>query len=219
MKSYPIMLDIRDKKVIVVGGGRIAYRKIINLVQSGAQITVISPEIDRNIVELIIANQIVWRKKRFERADLDYAFIVIAATDNEQVNEYVALSVGTNQLVNVVDNPALSTFHVPAKLTRGDLTISVATGGSSPTLAKVIRDELAEVYDDSYRSYLEFLFQSRLRIKRANLSSTTRMYLLKVITDEAYRRSTHIQQAFLEMMEDYSEACQLSEGGGETCES
>lgn len=202
MKSYPIMLDIGGKTVVVVGGGRIAYRKIINLLQSGAQITVISPEIDKKIVELIIANQIIWRKKRFERADLDEAFLVIAATDNEQVNECVALSAGPHQLVNVVDNQAISTFHVPAKLTRGNLTISVATDGASPTLAKVIRDELAEVYDDSYEKYLEFLSQARLKINHTDLSSETKIDLLKTIINEEYRKSTYMQRAFLEMIED-----------------
>lgn len=207
MKSYPVMLDINEKQAVVVGGGRIAYRKVIGLLQAGATITVISPEINQKIEALVAANQIIWHQKVFERADLDFAFIVIAATDSEQVNKHVALSVAAHQLVNVVDNQALSTFHVPAKLTRGSLTISVATGGASPILAKVIRDELAGVYDDSYGNYLEFLSQARLKITHTNLSSETKTDLLKTITDEKYRKSTYIQQAFLEMMEarDFNE--------------
>ena len=165
MKSYPIMLDLTNKAVVVIGGGRIAYRKIVGLLQAGAKITVISPEINPKIEELIIAERITWHKKEFEQDDLDSAFIVIAATDNHLVNNQVALSAGVHQLVNVVDDQSLSNFHVPAKLTRGNLTISVATGGASPTLAKVIRDEFAEVYDDSYEDYLVFLRQVTIKIK------------------------------------------------------
>lgn len=205
MKSYPIMLDLTNKQVVIIGGGRIAYRKIIGLLQAGAKITVISPEINQNIEELFIAERITWHKKEFEQADLDIAFIVIAATDNPLVNNQVALSVGVHQLVNVVDDQSLSNFHVPAKLTRGNLTISVATGGASPTLAKVIRDELAEVYDDSYKDYLVFLAKSRLNIKHTNLDTMTKKYLLKIITGEKYRCSTYMQQAFLEMVDNYKE--------------
>ena len=205
MKSYPIMLNIQDKKVVIVGGGRIAYRKIVNLLHAGARITVISPAVHIKIEKLITENRILWKKKAFEADDLACAFIVIAATNNEKVNAHVASSTGANQLVNVVDNQEISTFHVPAKLTRGDLTISIATSGASPTLAKVIRDELALVYDNSYERYLEFLSQSRAMVKNSNCNPATKMQLLKVITGKAYRESVQLQQAFLETMENFEE--------------
>ena len=203
MKSYPIMLNIQDKKVVIVGGGRIAYRKIVNLLQAGARITVISPMVHIKIEKLITGNRIIWKKKGFEPDDLECAFIVIAATNNEKVNAHVASSAGAYQLVNVVDNQEISTFHVPAKLTRGDLTISVATSGASPTLAKVIRDELALIYDNSYERYLEFLSQSRIMVKNSDCNPATKIRLLKVITGKAYRESVQMQQAFLEIIEDY----------------
>lgn len=205
MKSYPIMLNIQDKKVVIVGGGRIAYRKIVNLLQAGARITVISPAVHIKIEKLITENRIIWKKKAFESDDLECAFIVIAATNNEKVNAHVASSAGANQLVNIVDNQEISTFHVPAKLTRGDLTISIATSGASPTLAKVIRDELALVYDNSYERYLEFLSQSRVMVKNSNCNPATKIQLLKVITGKAYRESVHMQQAFLEAIENFEE--------------
>lgn len=205
MKSYPIMLNIQDKKVVIVGGGRIAYRKIVSLLEAGAQITVISPMIHIKIEKLIAENRILWKKKVFEPDDLECAFIVIAATNNEKVNAHVASSVSAYQLVNVVDNQEISTFHVPAKLTRGDLTISVATSGASPTLAKVIRDELALIYDNSYERYLEFLSQARIMVKNSDCNPATKIQLLKVITGKAYRESVQMQQAFLEIIGDYKE--------------
>jgi len=203
MKSYPIMLNIEDKAVVVVGGGLIAYRKIDGLLQAGAYVTVISPVIHSEIEQLFVENKIAWKNKLFEPDDLDSALIVIAATNNEMVNTFVASSAGKYQLVNIVDNPELSTFHVPAKLTRGDLTISVATGGASPTLSKSIRDELAVIYEDSYGDYLKFLTLSREKVKHSMLDQTIKTKLLKAITNDTYRKSINMQNAFLELIAGY----------------
>ncbi|MER2090818.1 MAG: NAD(P)-binding protein [Sporosarcina sp.] len=204
MDGYPIMLNLKNKEAVVVGGGQIAYRKIAGLLQSGACVTVISPVIQLKIEELLSDNRIAWRNKIFEPEDLDSAWIVIAATNNEKVNEFVALSAGNYQLVNVVDNQEISTFHVPAKLTRGDLTISVATGGASPTLAKVIRDELAAIYDESYEEYLEFLALARVKVKHSILNQKIKTKLLKEITNVSYRQSNEKQQAFLETIKGFA---------------
>ncbi|MET3656836.1 precorrin-2 dehydrogenase/sirohydrochlorin ferrochelatase family protein [Sporosarcina psychrophila] len=203
MKSYPIMLNIEGKAVVVVGGGLIAYRKITGLLQAGAYITVISPVIHSKIEQLFIENKISWKNKLFEPVDLDSALIVIAATNSEIMNTFVASSAGKHQLVNIVDNPELSTFHVPAKLTRGDLTISVATGGGSPTLSKSIRDELAVIYDDTYGDYLEFLTLSREKVKHSIFDQTIKTKLLKAITNDTYRQSNNMQNAFLELISGY----------------
>jgi len=205
MKSYPIMLNIKDKAVVVVGGGLIAYRKITGLLQAGAYITVISPVIHSKIEQLFIENKISWKNKLFEPDDLDSALIVIAATNSEIVNTLVASSAGKHQLVNIVDNPELSTFHVPAKLTRGDLTISVATSGASPTLSKSIRDELAVIYDDTYSDYLEFLTLSREKVKHSMFDQKIKTKLLKAITNDTYRQSNNMQNAFLELISGYQD--------------
>ena len=205
MKSYPIMLNIEAKAVVVVGGGLIAHRKIVGLLQAGAYVTVVSPMIHSKIEQLFIENKIVWKNKLFEPNDLDSAMIVIAATNNEAVNTFVASSAGQHQLVNIVDNPEVSTFHVPAKLTRGNLTISVATGGASPTLSKSICDELAVIYDESYGDYIEFLKLSREKVKHSMLDQTIKTKLLKAITNESYRQSNKMQNAFLGIIDGYKE--------------
>ena len=110
-----------------------------------------------------------------------------------------------HQLVNVVDNPELSNFHVPAKLTRGDLTISVATGGASPTLAKVIRDELSSVYDDSYAEYFSaFLAEVREKVRNSPLDRATKMQYLKEVTNVTYRHSIEAQTDFLEIIDGFA---------------
>ena len=203
MESYPAMLNLKNTMAIVVGGGQIAYRKIMGLLQAGACVTVISPEIHAEIEKLLAEKQITWRKKVFEASDLDSAWIIIAATNHQHINEDVALAAQPHQLINIVDNPERSNFHVPAKLTRGNLTISVATGGASPILAKVIRDELAVIYDDSYAGYLEFLAVSRERIKQTFLDWKTKRQLLKDITEKPYRQSIEKQRAFLDLMDAF----------------
>lgn len=203
METYPIMINMKDKIVVVVGGGRIAYRKLKGLLQAGAQITVVSPFIHVEIEKLLTTNQITWKNKLFEPADLDGALFVIAATDDKKVNEHVALSARNNQLVNIVDNLEISHFHIPARLQKGDLTISVSTNGASPILAKVIRNELARIYDESYEDYLKFLAISRERIKHFYLNQETKIQILKKITTPTYRKSKDKQKKFLEMIASY----------------
>lgn len=204
MEAYPIMLNIKNQEVVVVGGGTIAYRKIIGLVQAGASVTVISPVIDGKIEKLRTEYNIEWKNKEFEPGDIASALVVIAATNSKIVNELVALSAGKHQLVNIVDNPEYSNFHVPAKLTRGDLTISVATGGASPTLAKVIRDELSSVYDDSYGDYLIFLAEVREKVRNAPLDRATKMQYLKEVTNVSYRHSIEEQQDFIAKIDSFA---------------
>lgn len=198
--TYPIMMNMKDKVVVVVGGGQVAYRKLIGMLQAGAHITVISPMIHMEIQKLLIANQLTWKNKLFEPADLDGSLLIIAATDDKKVNEYVALSARNDQFVNVVDNQEISNFHIPAKLQRGDLTISVATGGASPILARVIRNELATIYDESYEDYLEFLAIARKQVKHLHFSQDDKIQLLKEITDKSYRQSRSMQKEFLTML-------------------
>ncbi|MFJ7935861.1 NAD(P)-dependent oxidoreductase [Sporosarcina sp. NPDC096371] len=208
MGAYPIMLNMKNKAAVVVGGGTIAYRKALGLLQAGAAVTVISPVIHSKMEVLFKNDQITWKNKVFEPQDLKLALLVIAATNQSHVNELVASSAGDHQLVNVVDNQGLSDFQVPAKLEQGRLTIAVATNGASPTLATVIRDELAEKYDDSYKAYLSFLALARDQVKNVAADEHMKLCLLKVITGESYRQSHKMQQAFLEMIGDFEKKSQ-----------
>lgn len=197
MHAYPVMLNIKGKTAVVVGGGHIAYRKILSLLEAGAHVTVVSPALHVKVEKLVVENEVTWKNKVFESSDLDSAWIVIAATDKKEVNEFIALSTSDFQLLNVVDDPQLSNFHVPAKVSRGDLTIAVATSGSSPALAKVIRDEIATIYDESYEEYLMFLALSREKIKQLDVNRQKKEQLLKEITEKEYRKSKEKQAGFL----------------------
>lgn len=203
MEAYPIMLSMKGKEAVVVGGGAIAYRKLIGLLEAGALVTVISPQLHEKIEKLYNESRIYWKKKEFEPTDIASAWLIIAATNSHVVNELVAVSARKHQLVNIVDNAEISNFHVPAKLTRGELTISVATGGASPILAKTIRDELSVVYDDSYTDYVQFLAEVREKIKHTTLDQATKMQYLKEVINDTFRQSNEKQKNFIEKIDRF----------------
>ncbi|RWR12540.1 NAD(P)-binding protein [Siminovitchia fortis] len=199
METYPVMLNLYGRKAVIAGGGKIAYRKTIGLLKAGAKITIISPDLYSEFNNLLESGQVEWKQKEVEANDLKGALIVIAATDNKSVNRKISGLVSPHQLVNVVDDSRLGNFHVPAKVTRGKLTIAVGTDGASPILAQKIRDEIADVYDESYRDYLLFLEKAREKIYTKKRHITLRGQLLKEITQKEYR-TTENQQKFLERM-------------------
>ncbi len=164
---YPVNLKIKNKKCVVVGGGKVAERKIKFLLEKGALVTVISPKITSLLEELWRATKVNYLPVVYSPSSLKNAFLVIAATDDRAINSRVAEN--ANQLgilVNVVDSPAESSFIMPAILSRGDLTIAISTAGKSPALARKIKEDLALMYSDEYGDLIEILAQARERIKR-----------------------------------------------------
>jgi|SRR5690625_2006089 len=200
MLTYPVMLNIKHKHALVVGGGRIGYRRIIGLLKAGAHVTVVSPVLHPKVEKLVADNHIVWQEKTFTPRDLALAWIVVAATNDPVVNEFIASSAHDTQLVNIVDQPEGSQFHVPATVTRGGLAISVSTGGASPTLANMICEELRTKYDSSYESYIKFLALSRQKIKQLDLAEQKKAQLLREVTREEYRISSDKQMEFLKRL-------------------
>jgi precorrin-2 dehydrogenase / sirohydrochlorin ferrochelatase len=158
---YPIMLQLNGKKVVVVGGGRVAERKVTSLLETGAQISVISPDATELLRAKAIEGKLNWQSRPFEKADLKDAFMIFAATNDSKLNQAVKQAAEPRQLIAIADDTEGSDFHVPAYLQRGRLTIAVSTGGASPILAKQIRDQLEEQFDPSYEEYLEFLYDKR----------------------------------------------------------
>lgn len=162
---YSIALNLEGAPCLVVGGGTVALRKIEALIESGATVKVVSPHVAPEIEALqkvkgVEAIEIARRKFRIE--DLRGMFLVISATDDRDVNELVAREArGQGTLVNVVDVPELCNFYVNAQVRRGDLTISVSTGGASPALAGKIRKDLERVYGEEYADFLLLMREYR----------------------------------------------------------
>jgi siroheme synthase-like protein len=166
---YPIMLNIKGDKCIVIGGGQVALRKVKILLECGAKVTVISPTLHRDLVRLAQDKAIRLIKQDYEPEDLDGAVVVIAATDAKEINRSVAHEAKKRGvLVNVVDDPGESDFIVPSFLRRGDLTVAISTGGGSPALAKKIRKNLEQLLGEEYALLLDLIKEVRSDLKRKN---------------------------------------------------
>ncbi|RNC72294.1 MAG: bifunctional precorrin-2 dehydrogenase/sirohydrochlorin ferrochelatase [Desulfuromonadales bacterium] len=171
MDHLPINLFIRGHAVVIVGGGSVAARKCLPLLEGGARITVIAPDIDARLAELRDTGRIAHLPRSYRRDDLAGAFLVLAATDNRDVNRAVAMeALSRSILVEVADAPEEGNVTSPAMHRQGALTIAVSTAGRSPALARTIRDELAERYGPEYATALAILgtVREKLLTVRAN---------------------------------------------------
>lgn len=156
MSYYPILLDLKGRLAVVVGGGQIAEGKIKSLLEAGACVTVVAPELTPTVREWVDAGQVTHHAREYQLGDLTGAFIVICATDDRAVNERVwAEGTANNQLVNVVDDVPHCNFIAPSIMRRGDLTITVSTNGKAPTLAVRIRERLERLIGDEYAQFLQ----------------------------------------------------------------
>ncbi len=166
MRYYPIYLDIKGRDVLVVGGGAIAEGKAIQLVEAGARVTVVSPELTEALRAAVVRGEIAHLSGSFIEEDLNGVFLVISATGDRKVNEKVAKAARERGLLlNVVDKPDLCNFITPALVTRGELQISVSTGGGSPTLTQRVKREVAALIGEDYGVLLELAAEMRAEAK------------------------------------------------------
>ncbi|WP_423408613.1 bifunctional precorrin-2 dehydrogenase/sirohydrochlorin ferrochelatase [Heyndrickxia sp. MSNUG] len=202
---YAINLELRGRKAVVVGGGKVAERKAAGLLEEGADVTVVSPTLTYGLLKLAEAGRLSWLKKTFSPEDLKEAFLIFAATDSREVNFAVKVSATPSQLVNIADDPALSDFQVPSMVKRGKLSIAVSTSGASPILAKKIRSQLEETFDERYEAYMEFLFSCRKAILAEVKDETKKKQLLAVITEGSFLSDKERKERFAKMLKEASE--------------
>ena len=168
---YPVMLDIRDRSAIVVGGDRVAAEKAAGLAASGAHVSVISPVFCHELLLQAEQKQVILRPKAYEPGDLAGAFVVIAATKDPQLVQSIwAETQERGQLVNIVDIPAYCSFIMPSVLRREQLIIAVSTEGASPGLAKRIRHSLEEIFPPAYGAYLRLAALARTQLREHGVS-------------------------------------------------
>lgn len=165
MKTYPLFALLEDRACLVVGGGAVGERKVEDLLRAGAKVTVVSREITPRLADLAAAGRIVFIQGDFDPRYLEGVTLVVGATDDQEVNRRVSLAAQARGLfVNIVDEPDLCTFIVPAQVRRGPLTIAVSTGGASPALARQLREELEQRFGEDYGRYLRVLKTVRDRV-------------------------------------------------------
>ncbi|MBS3976233.1 MAG: bifunctional precorrin-2 dehydrogenase/sirohydrochlorin ferrochelatase [Syntrophomonadaceae bacterium] len=203
---YPVTLELVDKECLVVGGGVVAERKVLSLLECGAIITVVSPAITTMLRKLADTSLIKYKDGCYSKDDLLNKLLVICATNNQVVNQQVAQDCkGIGIWVNVVDQPELCTFHVPAVMRRGMMSISVSTSGASPLLAAKIRKQLEQDFGQEYEILLQIMVEVRKEVNQKNIDPIKRYQIYSKILNSNIMQL--IKQGKTEKVKELIAAC------------
>ncbi len=158
MRYYPVNLDIQNRKCLVVGGGSVGTRKVMTLLECGAVVTVVSYDVAEELLELAGKKMIELKRRPYESSDIDGMFLVIGATDNEELNRQINKDAEhQNKLCNIADRPEVCNFILPSIVNRGNLVIAISTSGKSPAFAKKMRQDLEKEFGEEYDEFLQLM--------------------------------------------------------------
>jgi precorrin-2 dehydrogenase/sirohydrochlorin ferrochelatase len=185
---------MQARQTVVIGGGQVAARKVDGLLAADAQVKVISPVLVPELQLLSDSGVITFIQRSYQDGDLEDAFLVVAATDEVTVNHAVwAEAMKRGCLINVVDDPEHSTFILPAVLQRGEMSLTISTGGGSPALARRLRERLEDIIGPEYGTLTELMTELRPELMasfppgKARLQAALRIVdsnILQVIQDQ-----------------------------------
>jgi precorrin-2 dehydrogenase / sirohydrochlorin ferrochelatase len=189
----PLFIDLKGKKVVIAGGGRIAARKARVLEEEGALITFIAPSFSEEAVAIAAGKGYTLIERKADAADFADAFLAILATNDRSANEALQKSLPANQLVCVVDEFETGNVTFPARVRRGGLQIAVTSGGTSPKLTRKLKKEFEELFDETWTVYTEFLGSCRSEIKRLDLTAEEKDRLLWSLLEDDCRLNRSVQ--------------------------
>jgi precorrin-2 dehydrogenase/sirohydrochlorin ferrochelatase len=165
MRYYPVHLDVSGRSCLVVGGGAVGARKAGTLCDCGAAVTVVSPEATEALRRLAEGGRIELRQRDYASEDLAGMFLVIGATDDEELNRRISRDAESRRILcNIADRPEACSFILPSIVTQGDLVLTISTAGKSPALAKRLRQELERQFGVEYAVLLELMGAIRRRL-------------------------------------------------------
>lgn len=160
--GYPVMLEVRGRRCVVIGGGSVGEGKVRGLVSAGAHVILISPEVSPGLKELAELGVVSVVRRPYRNGDLSGAFLAIAATDDEVINAEIHREAEREGvLLNAVDDVRHCHFAVPSIVRRGDLVVTVSTGGRAPALAKKLRRDLGREFGEEYAALVDLLADAR----------------------------------------------------------
>ena len=188
MKFYPLNLDVEKKSCAVVGGGEVALRKIRGLLAAGANVKVISPEVCAEVEELSGRGEISLTRENFSEEMLGDEIILIAATNDPEINRRAAQAARAKKiLVNVVEG-AGGNFNVPSTIRRGELLLTISTGANSPAFSKFLRQMLEAELGENFGAGLEKISARREEIKKLLPNPRARkIFWQKILTQETWQ--------------------------------
>lgn len=192
MACFPICIDIENKKCLVVGGGLVAERKIKQLIEFGAEVTVVAENVCQQVRLLGEQGAVYIFLRSFEETDVDDMCLVVAATDDMEVNRKVSYACNNRKIpVNVVDRKDLCSFYFPAIIKDEELVVSVSTGGTSPLLASELKEKLEELLlgggTSNYGRAAVIMGKYREYIKDKVKDETIRRRIYKILLDKALK--------------------------------
>ncbi|WMS88778.1 siroheme synthase CysG [Pleionea litopenaei] len=207
MNFFPIFTQLRGRKVLIVGAGEVAVRKLSLVYQAGAEVIVVAPELGSSLVAFV--NRVNHQRlsiieREYQSDDLNDVHLVIAATANAQVNQQVFNDAEERKLfVNVVDNSPLCSFITPAIVDRSPLTIAISSGGEAPVLARLIRGKLESWIPASYGKLAQLAAKFRHRVKAALPTGTLRKRFWEnvfegVIADKVFNNESAKAESLLQ---------------------
>jgi len=162
MKYYPIYLNLKDRAVLLVGGGPVSAQKLKALLDCQASVHVVAPRVAPKIRRLARDGKIKWSARSYKIADMKGTALVIAATGNPSLQKRIAAGARSRSIwVNVVDVPPLCDFIAPAIVSRGEVQIAISTGGAAPALAKHLRKKLEALLGQEYADFVEVIQKLR----------------------------------------------------------
>jgi len=184
-KLFPVLIDIEGKKCVVFGGGSVAERKVKTLLEYGAKITLISPEITEKLKQFILEGKIEYFQREYRKGDTKDAFLVVPATSDSKINEKIAKE--AKFLVNLVEKKKINKlkaiiYTVPAIVEKGDLTIAIST--EFPALSKLLKEEIEKFYGKDFALYLKYLNKLRREIQRKIPDDKERQKIFKKIASK-----------------------------------
>jgi precorrin-2 dehydrogenase/sirohydrochlorin ferrochelatase len=185
---FPILVDVDGRLVVVVGGGRVAERRVRELRAAGAVVRVVSPKLGAGLAGLAAGGELAVEPRRYRQGDLAGAALAVAATDDPEVNRRVAADGrDAGVLVNRADAPDEGGFSVPAVLRRGDLTVAVATAGRAPGLAGAVRRRLERDFGPEWADLVDLLAADRASLPGAADEAAWRELLAPEVLDSVRR--------------------------------
>ena len=184
-KLFPVLIDIEGKKCVVFGGGSVAERKVKTLLEYGAKITLISPEITEKLKQFILEGKIEYFQREYRKGDTKDAFLVVPATSDSKINEKIAKE--AKFLVNLVEKKKINKlkaiiYTVPAIVEKGDLTIAIST--EFPALSKLLKEEIEKFYGKDFALYLKYLNKLRREIQKKIPDDKERQKIFKKIASK-----------------------------------
>lgn len=179
MGFFPFYTDIENKKCLVIGGGKVAFRKVEKLLSFSPEITVVSPYVCEGILSI---DSIKIIERKFIESDIENAFMVICATDDREVNAFVSeLCMEKKIPVNVVDQPELCSFYFPSIVRKNNITVGISTEGKSPVIARFLREKIESEIDDDILDMAEIISYARSEIRKIYDTESSRKNALEKI--------------------------------------